>query len=532
MKQSLQAPLAMGSMIVIIAILSLGAYGDTGEDWVISDHVILEDEDMLLEGDIKVVRGGWLDMRGTTLTFNNTRPGEHTLQVLEDGRLTTSRSASGADNEIRSSHPLNPTRLYANWASGISLEHLRMENTGYIINGTPNVHNDAVLIANTDGVIIRDSEFLDFIGTLNLNACRRVTIEGCRVENPKGRAIYLKSSSEVVIEDNTIVVMKTGISISMSADVVIKDNIVEGLTGISIRVSYDVTVTGNQILLGRYGCSLYFSKLTLLEGNTFKGVLTYYSTNTGTKLESSSFVTVRQDSYENLTSAIEVWNFERFGIAYNHISRVDVSNCTVGIHIASGYNTVSNVTITGADIGILIDDEYLSSKAEPTGNTVIGSLIEDCTMGMSIVNSKETTLRSNTFRSNIDDILTRASWGVLEENGSHSGWEGAAIAAYGGDLRVVSTIFSDGGCAIVQGRGIAEGSTVTIEQSVLVDVSTTVVSTNGSRLVLINSTHPRVYDDDTNSSVEVYWDVEVSVRRASEPGRRLSGSLEVSDIEL
>jgi len=296
-----------------------------------------------------------------------------------------------------------------------------------------------------------------------------------------------------------------------------------------------VTITENQILVvGRYGCSLDRAKLCILEGNTFKGVLTYYSTNTGTRLRYSSFVTVRQNSYENLTSAIEVCDNNRFGQPYNHISRVEVSNCTVGIHLASAYNTVSNVTITGADTGILIDDEYsyYKYKAEPTGNTVIGSLIENCTLGMSIVNSTGTTLRSNTFRSNIDDIQTRASWDVLEENGSHSGWEGCAIAAYGGDLRAVSTVFSDGGCAIVQGMGITKGSTVTIEQSVLVDVSTTVVSTGGSRLVLINSTHPRVYDVDTNSSVEVYWDVEVSVRLASEPGRRLSGLLEVSDIEL
>jgi parallel beta-helix repeat protein len=515
-------------MIAVCALLSIGAQGEGDDDWLISDHVILEDETIVIARNISIVAGGWLDLRGTSITVNNTIPGEHMIRIFDEGRLTTDRSRSGTDCFIGPIDSDNPTGIYANWATGISLEHLMMDDCGFVIYGTPNEIHPAIEIDNTDTVVVRNSEFKGNLRTLDLATCSEITIENNLIVNSTGAAIYLLSSSDASISDNRIEGGTIGINVMLTTDLTIRNNdVLSDFLGIQVSRSDGMKITGNTIQVSGFrGCSLFSSKLITIERNSFTGITKIYPFNFGTMLEDCSFVTIREDNYSNLTYAIEILNSDRFGSAHNHISSVEIVNCSVGLHIASAKNIVSDSTILDSGTGILIDDQYTDFiEANPVGNSVLGCYIKSCDSGVQVVNSTDTKLVSNTYDVNMNDIVSTSSSGTVEENGTHQGWGNSALTVHGGDLEASFTSLSNGGSAIIQGGG----SVVHLIQSTVNNVTITVLSDSGGRMVLVNTTHPRIYELDATSFVEVHWDVEINVELASKPKRRLAGSISIAD---
>ena len=501
--------LLVGMLGALLISLGLAASGTPGDEWRIQDHVILEDEVVTVEQNITVVEGGWLDLRGATLMFNNTEPGEHVLRVEDNGRLSTRVSTSGKLCEIRPVDAGSHTQIFANWASEIKLEDIRV--TDCLID-----------IENTNNIVVRGTTLGGYFRIIDIWGCRNVVIEDCFFDDSwdTATAIYIFYSFNVTVKGNNV--LGGGISVGVSTEVSILDNrIVSNFTGLSIRSSDGVLIKGNEFLVGgRSGCVVTNSKTVVWEQNVFYNSSSKFDVAKGLVISWSSFITVSRCRFENLSHGIDISNFENFSTPYNHITGNSIFNCTTGIHLASRNNTLEDNMITGSTTGIRIN-------AKSSGTLIRRCRIEDSTVGIRVVSSMDTTLAGNHFSGNGCDLKTSSSRGTVERDGTHTSWESSAISLTGGDYRSVSCEFFSGG-TVINASGAASAS---FEQSFIIQTGTVAFARDRSQVTLLNTTHPRRYDLDGTSTLEVYWDVEVSIHPESCPSHTLAGHIVVRDSD-
>jgi len=82
-------------LIKLIALFSLaqflvtvGAENLFAQDWVVADSQVVENQSILLNGNLLVGSGGSLTLRGVTLTINNSHNGEYGIWVKSEGAIT------------------------------------------------------------------------------------------------------------------------------------------------------------------------------------------------------------------------------------------------------------------------------------------------------------------------------------------------------------------------------------------------------------------------------------------------------------
>ena len=505
-----RALLLVGLLVALCTSLGLAASGTPGDEWRIQDHVILEDEVMTVERNITVIEGGWLDLRGATLIFNNTERGEHVLRIEENGRLSTRASTSGKLCKIRPMDAGSPTQIYANWASEIKLEDLIVTDCW-------------IVIENTNNIVVRGSTLEGDLRYIGIRGCRNVVIEDCLFDDSRGSAIRIEFSFNVTVEGNTILTNLVGISVGASTEVSILDNHVDSnFSGLYITSSDGVLVKGNELLVGGMsGCRVDSSKTVVVKENTFNGSSSWSDVTRGLEIGWSSFVTVSGCRFENLSHGIHVSNFERFSTPYHHITGNSISNCTTGILLASRNNTLEDNMISGSTTGIQIN-------AKSSGNLIRRCRIEDSAVGILIVNTMDTTLAGNHFSGNGYDVEISSSQSTVERDGTHTSWERSAISLTDGDYRAIACEFISGG-TVIQASGAA---TATFEQSSMIQTGKVAFARCSSQVTLFNTTHPRRYDLDGTSTLEVYWDVEVSIHPESNPAATLAGHIVVRDSDV
>jgi parallel beta-helix repeat protein len=506
--------------------LGLVVSANPGDDWRIQDHVVLEDEVMFVERNITVVEGGWLDLRGSTLIFNNTEAGEHVLKITDNGRMSTRASTSGKMCEIRPMDAESPTQIYASWASVISLEDLSVIDCGYFTNGTTTVFHPAIEIEYTNNIILRNSTLEGDFRSLDLRSCRNVVIEDSYFDDSWRTAISILFSLNVTIEGNNI--LDGGINVRSSTEISILGNRVDStFSGLGIDMSDGVLIKGNDFPIGgRIGCRFWNSKSVVIEENVFFNSSSWSHITKGLEIGSSSFITVSKCQFENLSHGIDVYNFEKFSKPFTYVTGNSIFNCTTGIYLASGNNTLIDNRISKSSTGLLITDVSSDGyDANPSGNTIRRCRIEQSTVGIRIIKTMDTTLAGNQFIENGYDIETTSSPSTVEKNGTHTSWESSAISLTGGDYHSINCEFISGG-TVIDASG---GASVRIEQSSIIHTGMVALARDSSLVTLLNTTHPRKYDVDGTSTMEVFWDVEVSIHPESDPADTLAGIITVLD---
>jgi nitrous oxidase accessory protein NosD len=472
--------------------------------WAIDDHVVLEEQDLVVEQNITVMDNGWLDILGTSLRFNCSAPFEYTLTVGRGGRLTIGPSRSGNASGIWPVIDRYPTKIMASWSDSVVIQGLTMRHCG---KGTV----PAIQVYNVDGLAVRNCEFRDCDIALSVRSCGNVKVEGNRVYDARVRGMEFGTVTNCDVKFNIIERCSVGLEVQYSTGMVVSGNGMGGvgLAGMVLEMDDDITVRSNSIGLNTgTTIEVHYCKLLTIEDQTFSGNATDQRFVSGIMVESSSFVRVRDCDFHGLSEAITIHALFSDREESNLLSGLNISDCCIGINISSVANMVEGCIFLNCPTGMLIGPIY----GDPSyGNRLYGCLIIQCDVGVSIGTSRTTTIERSIFTGCRVGIQGHDTTGNLIANCSLSNNADASVLLSNGDFVVNNSTVEGGQVALSMGSG----AYAIVRQSAVRSVGLSANLSGGSKLELHNTTHVRAYDVSIDSKVVVYWDVIATTRLES-----------------
>ena len=136
--------------ISVVALTIISSEGLSQDPWYVDDHVTIEERTMELNATIIVRAGGILELKGSTLLFNNKDGELKGIQVTEGGNLVVSASNGSRPTMVDSTDSTRPTFIDVKGGDLVRIEHLVME-----------YGNPAINIQYTIGTIVRSCLFTD-----------------------------------------------------------------------------------------------------------------------------------------------------------------------------------------------------------------------------------------------------------------------------------------------------------------------------------------------------------------------------------
>ncbi len=485
--------LALG--LGLLALMVSGLDVDVSADTVIDDHVILLDEHLVVDTNITVVEGGWLDIRGSTLEFDNDFHGENVILVEPGGALTVGSSDENAWTVIRALNDEASTWISIDRARMVRIESLSISSS----------FEPAVSIEGTADPVIMNSSFLECRYAIHLRDCTGAAITGNTFHNVSRTAIDTLSVTGCTISGNDIQGY-TGMGLTASRLVTIRDNSLNTTRrGVSTLHSDNMALDRNRFtVLGGWGADLEFTTVARVVDNVFDGTTRDDPAASGLLCEWSAFIRVEGCTFEGLSRGVRIQNLAGQSASYNNVTDSTFTDCLVAIEISSSHNTVDGNRITGSRTGVSVhpwDDSIL------TGNSILNSIIEGCTVGVVVVNSTSSRSGLNVLKGNDEDFRFIDALDVQMWSNMHSNWTLSAINATRSRVHLTECSFDSGPTGITA----REGSRAEFHQSNISKVGKVVDLTTASVSELHNTTHPRLYKVDASSTLMVWWDVLVQV---------------------
>ncbi|TFF93430.1 hypothetical protein EU546_06215 [Candidatus Thorarchaeota archaeon] len=491
--------LDLGLALALIVILIGTCQGETPAETVIDDHKIIQDEHLVINTTLTIVDGGWLEVRGSTLVFDNSIHGENIINVEYGGALTIGPSSNDPWTLIE---PLNDTA--STWISIDRASRVRIENLSIRSSFEP-----AISIDGTANPVILNSTFLNCRYGINLQGCTGAAVKGNSFLNCSRTAIDMRGVTGGTIYQNHIQGY-VGVRLSTSRFVTIGSNSLNiSRRGVSSLHCDNMVIEGNIFsVTGGWACDLEFTTVVAIKDNGFQGAIEKDPSTSGLLSEWSAFIRVEGCTFNRLSRGIRMENFAGQSGSHNNVTDNSFTDCHVAIEISSSENTLDGNSIRGARTGVSIhpwDDPVL------TGNKVFNCIIEECTVGLVVVNSTSTRIGANVFGYNDEDCRFVDAKGVGMWSDRHRNWRHFSINATRSSLNLTMCAFGSGPTTLYL-RG---GSTAEIHQSTISSVDTAIILTDGSISDLFNTTHGRTYTVDASSTLRVWWDVRISVVHAS-----------------
>ncbi|MHA2499093.1 MAG: right-handed parallel beta-helix repeat-containing protein [Candidatus Hodarchaeales archaeon] len=274
-------------------------------DWVITQNTTAQDEVIILNGSVYIYGPYNLTLRNVTLKFNCTSNGEHVLEVRDGGGLYMDNCT------ITAYDPPNAWWLNAKEGSTISLNDSTFSYAG------PDSGRPGVRIKSNNANITYCSFENSFSGPYIVYA-DNVRLSHCRIAKSTSYGIFLESSENSTIVDNTVIESGwgAGIHIAHSPNCIVNGNIItdNNRNGIELTYSGNSTVSGNAVTnISGSGIQFSNSNCSTIGGNTI--------TNSGG-------VSLSRCN-NSLVSNITITNNASTGINLYRISNVTVSDITI-----------------------------------------------------------------------------------------------------------------------------------------------------------------------------------------------------------
>jgi nitrous oxidase accessory protein NosD len=511
---------AIGCAVVIFSTLWL-IDAEASPSWDIRTHTILEDRIMEIEGNITVRDGGWLDIRGSILRFNNSQPLEHIIIVGRGGRLSVSATPASGPSMIRPIDDRFPTRIEAIWADAVTVESLLMYDCGLGL--VP-----ALLIENVPGPVVRDCVLTDCPKGIIVRFCGNATIEGNTFSGAAtGAAVEMIGAYDSAVSNNIMAGRRVGISASFSTGLVIDSNRIDGTTdmGLDLDNVASSTVRGNHVTpTSGWAIRAQSCELTSISGEEFRSSDAIPRSSSGILLLWSSFMRVQSCTFSDLSEGVRVQGLFGDHDECNALWDNRFDGCSVGVNMTSSGNFLTSCTFEGCSIGISIAaNEYGEASVD---SRLLYCHIESCLVGLTISNSRASTVEMTVLKDCEQALMAKGSTGSSFLNDSFIGCEEGAWSLDGGDATALNCTFEGNSVAFhLQG-----GSAGEVRQSRLTNFTDTAIMETGSSLALHNTTHPRSYSVSDDSALRVFWDVEVTVLLESRSRILAVGSLTATDV--
>jgi len=213
-------------LIVAFFLLSLSAKTTLAQDWVVTGTQVVENENILLNGNLIVENGGDLTLGGITLTMNNSYNGEYSILVKSGGAINIKDGTviTAASNSAHFAFEVEA-------GSQFLMQDSELHRCGW---GTPYVSpmdETAGLSIFADNPIIQNNLFSENYVGIRLCQASGGTITNNRLPGNIWSSIDLQDWTEVVITDNTLSDSINGLYITQGSGHVIIRNHFSGHFG-------------------------------------------------------------------------------------------------------------------------------------------------------------------------------------------------------------------------------------------------------------------------------------------------------------
>jgi len=399
---------------------------ETGK-WIVTQEQTIENEAIILNGDLTVKDGGSLTLTNVTLKLNCDYDGQYRITVETGGSMFINRSnITAADLEHRfafivrgDAFVMRDSELHGcGWgregkdqgipepapvshdAEGWSVAGLFIETDRAVIESNLISNNFAALVLEGTGITVKSNN-------INSNDFNPISVFGSdtyigdnviqhSAPSGWGRCIDLHDGHNNAIVNNTLSGegegggVVSGIHVANSWGNIIENNTLTALNGfgiclgVAVFISSNNTVANNTISVGEFGIAVH-GGTNRIEGNSIVGAstgidLTYSYNNL---LANNSLSEVGDDHH-----GIRLCHSSNNIIINNEISSVDSS----GIYMwrSSKNNTIQGNTISSSQQGILI----LHSS---DGNKISGNMISSTPSGIILDASFGNMIHGNNF---------------------------------------------------------------------------------------------------------------------------------------
>ena len=343
-------------VVFSLFLLSLPAKTSFAEDWVVTGSEVVENQTILLNGNLEVEDGGDLTLRGVTLTMNNSYDGEYGILVKSGGAITIEERTviTAASDSARFSFAVES-------AAGFLMRNSELSRCGWG-SDTEELGDESTILSGVRGLSINANNAVIEGNTLSNNHVgiiltgSNITVDSNNIHSNKVHGIYVRGGTSCQITNNTV--QHSSISSPLRM-VDAEDNTVQGNT-VSLSMIHRGTI------------ETMWSHRNLFKNNTISGL------GMGIVL---MFVSNENQVIGNTISideaGIMVWGWNNL-IQNNTISSAAESPAT-GIYMVYAYNT----TVFDNDIsGVIGDGIWLRHSSN---NSILRNLVSASTGSSSVL---------------------------------------------------------------------------------------------------------------------------------------------------
>ncbi len=253
-------------------------------NWVISTETHVSNETIYMNGNIFVQNGGNLYLENVTLIFNSTKNGGYKLDVQNGGALYAYNSTFDKGTDYTYGFRLLD-------GGKLRMENSTVKRCGY------NANNYYGLVIYGDDAVVKNNLFTHgYMGIYAYVAAGHVYYRN-NFTNNTHVALYLRSISNALVKENTMVQNNYGAYIYTCKDGIVEGNRVMNNTeqasrhGIEVLYSDRITVRNNYVNNTNYGLYLYSNDNLTVHDNIAN------HNHIGLCLQYSDNVTVYGDQY-------------------------------------------------------------------------------------------------------------------------------------------------------------------------------------------------------------------------------------------
>jgi parallel beta-helix repeat protein len=441
-------------------------------DWIVNETVSLNDEIIILSGNLTILSGGSLNLGNVTLAINNTPGGQQfEIEVYEGGSLnifdgdnnpaTTHDSSNITDSpfDIDNGTVSDPGYMMRiNSGANLSIRNSIIHECGYYGIWGLNIMTD-------ENVTIENSTFLDKRG-VNYQGGGNITIKNCNFSSSKGAisirglvnsfniidnnisysdlGLYVYNTKNGIISGNEIHHCDEAVFIS-GDNFIINDNLIHNNTAIyfmgSNQIAVDLQVTNSE-----------FYNNTIVDNGNF---IPFSTNNYGLQLYKCDNLQVYNNIIENTKNDTGIYISSCSNLFFNN--NTVINNYKYGIYcgLTSDYsdlhfynNNISEnnkLLITGMSGLRISDTSLLENYVEVKNNIIYGNDI----YGISLYGLEHYSISGN-------DISNSSMYGVYVQNVkpgdfSNNSIQGDQLDFYvlDGEFEVTNCTFNDSKIFIV-----------------------------------------------------------------------------------
>lgn len=363
-------------LVFALFFFRLPAKTSFAEDWIITGSEVVENQNILLNGNLEVEAGGELTLRGVTLTMNNSYHGEYGIRVKAGGAVTIEETT-----EITAASDSARFGFAVESGAEFLMKDSKLSRCGWGPD-SEELGDDATILSGIRGLVIDAANAAVEGNTLSDNYVGiiltgpGISLDNNNIHSNKVHGLYLRNASTCMINNNSI--QHSSISSPF--------RIAEGEKNI---------INGNTISLStihRGVIEVIGSHENTIESNTISGfgmgILLMFVCNNNL---------VENNTISTDEAGIMVWGWD------NTIKGNTISDSTerpsTGIYMVYAYNTeVVDNNITG-DTGEGIWLRH-SSNNTIVNNTICASTSVDMPMSngfLLMYNSKRNIIHGNSI---------------------------------------------------------------------------------------------------------------------------------------